>query len=358
MIIEFSILKDAILISLLYFTIKKLFMSNISKNIILIIVGIMMIILFYFFPIAANDLNSLSGNLIKLSGIISAFLTVYLFAKVRSIQTEKEGRQEKINILSYKLTEFRRLLYHILKDTQFWGNTLNITAFKKSYPNYDYNELHRDDKFTFLKTYFWTREKRYSQTKVDIYLAIETIVNDVKNRNNWVFDDTRNSSYPIEYLENIDKPSGALYYYFDHKWVKHASGKVFPTKLKNSAYKESMLSHAKNIDAKFESWELSKEMIAELGSDFNYKYIPILQNLTILNQGKIPQMLKNIILLLITIFLFGIVVPITLNAISFNDLAKIIIIDFSLLAVVLGIIWLLLNLIDIINKEISINKET
>lgn len=327
-------------------------MNNKTNIYILGGIALMVIILFILFPIEEEKIDSALGNLIKISGIIAAFITAYLGNKMSFIRSKKEEIKKQIIEISFKLTEFRRILYFILTDHGFWEDGVAIKAFKKSYPKYDYHELHKDNPINWLQSYFWSREKRYSQTKIDLYLGIEAIVHDTKNKKNWVFDDTVEPIYPIDYLEYIDLPSRVLYYYFDHKWHKYLKGKVNIDAIDPTNILSPISTHAANIDNKYQDMAYDRFFLADLGTEFNYKYIPRLHALTAYNNGGIPNYVKGIIHLLIVFLVFGVVFPLIIQSTSLSFKFDRFLGTLSIVASILGICWILLNFSNIFRKEI------
>lgn len=319
----------------------------------LVIVEIFLILLFIFFPMEEINIDKSSGDLIKITGIISALITAYIVQKINFIRSKKEEIKKEIKDLSYKLTEYRRILFHILTDQRFWGQGFNVKAFKKSYPGYNYNEMHKDDPINWLQSYFWSREKRYSQTKFDLYLGIEALVKDTKNRDNWVFDDTINFSYKAKFLEDIHTPSSVIWYYFDHKWHKYLKGLVNLSVINPNSEISPITQHAINIDPKFRDIPFDRFFLGTIGSDFNHKYIPRLHALIIYNSGGIPNYMKNVISTLITLLLFGVLVPAIIQATSFSLQVDRFLASLCIIVSTGGILWILLNLKRIITREIK-----
>ena len=72
---------------------------------------------------AQKNLNSAVNQINIFAGIIAAFILSYVLTKALAIRQEKLTRVNTIRELSYKLTCFRKICYHLRQDHKFWNDS-------------------------------------------------------------------------------------------------------------------------------------------------------------------------------------------------------------------------------------------
>lgn len=328
--------------------------KTITTKILILIISILIVSLVYVkYPIKHENIDSLFSNIFKVSSIIVTLFIAYIITKVFRIRTEKEKRKEEIDKLSFKITEFRRLLYHVMKCRGFWGDFTDIEKLKRYYPEYLYNDLHNDNHNDEKISKFWSEEDRFSTTRADVYLAFKEIAGTDKIED-WILNDNITFDYTTDDLAKYYYPSSVPWYYFSHKWHKHSKGLFDFNELAKDYHRDDMKRHISNIDEKFDGRELDRHLLADVGSEIHEKYIEKIYELTRINEGKLPKTVRTLIGVIVVIGVFGVILPLIGNFGDFPNNVDSIIAYISVTALVASLIWILLDFTSIIKEEIKI----
>ncbi|MGH2647816.1 MAG: hypothetical protein ACRDE8_09630, partial [Ginsengibacter sp.] len=203
----------------------------ILKYITLLVVAIVTFFLFNSYPAPADRIVNIQNYFITVSGIISGIIIAYLAAKLFNIKQERENRQVILNNLSKKLTNFRRVLYCIMKSYNFWVEYAELKQFKKEYGDLNYQRLHKQGtKADELKIKYYSQQDylRISDTTVDLFLAMEAIYGEGEfdSFGEWVFSPNIHFHYSIEELNRMSEPANQIWYYLEGRYGKHTEGLI------------------------------------------------------------------------------------------------------------------------------------
>lgn len=292
-------------------------MNDRTRNIILILFLIALLFTFYSFPATEDRMINIQNYLITVGGIISALAIAYLAGKIFSLRTERESRQVEIDKLADKLSNFRKFIYHIMNCPLYWSSFSDISRFKRSYPELNYQRLHSSKKDEDV-TKFHLEENGISKNTIDLYCAMSAIYNEEKNGDDvlWPHQKYAKVNYTIEELQSYLDPINQIWYYLINRYEKHGKG------ILNDIIDEEKIRNLHDImpriDIKYNGAEFSRKLIGEIASDFYTEFIPKHIDLTKLNSG-LPKNLKATFMNLILIMVFGVILPITIQSIKLKE---------------------------------------
>jgi hypothetical protein len=327
------------------------------KKIFLALIGIVIAILFYYFPAPSDRMLNIQNYLITVGGIISAILISYLASKIFNIRNERENRLIEIRHLSEKLTYYRRLLYYIMRSREFWVHFKDTIQYKKDFPGLNYDILHGQGKENrFIIKSFWGEENKLCTTTIDLYCAMEKIQGDVESDNGlWCFDKGISFIYSSEEIINFYDPSNQIWYYLEGRFGKYGYGKFNDTGISPAYIANSNIALIK-IDSKYKESEVSREIIAQISADFYEIYLPRLQELTIKNKG-IPKNISKTFYNLLLIIIFGVLVPLVIQSINVKCQLNIWLTLSSVWITSMSLIKFIFDFSNIIYEEIHFNDK-
>ena len=126
----------------------------IIKYLTLTAIGVLTVGFFHTSPSPKCRILNIQNCLITVSGIISGIVIAYLATKLFNIKRERERRQLEIDRLSEKLTNYRRILYCVIRSREFWNRWGNIFKFQQQFQGLDWAILH-GEKAHELKTKYY-----------------------------------------------------------------------------------------------------------------------------------------------------------------------------------------------------------
>ncbi len=307
---------------------------------IIILFAVFFINLFVCFPITKDMYANLLENTLTVSSIITAIVFAFLFSKVFQIQSEKEKRQIKIDNLSFKLSNFRRLIYHIFSDNKFWKDYSVVNKFKKEHPDLTFNIVH-DDKNDYVPT-----------TSEDFYLAVNELVN-INHSEFWIYNTTQKISYSIDEIAKFHKPINQIWYYLEHKWLKFGQNHFNEQLIIDKSDNFTIIELIKSIKNEQIQQNIDRHKIASICDYFYNKIIPDLYELKDENAKGLPFFTKSLLLSQIIIMIFGVIIPLTLTTLNLDfELAKYFLFG-SVLLTTMSVLWLALNVKQIIDNEMN-----
>jgi hypothetical protein len=294
------------------------------------------------------------SNILTVSSIITGIVFAYLISKLFIIRAEREKRQEAIDILSSKLTEFRRLCHTILTHNYFWKDRSDIQKFKAIYPLDTFNDIHDQRNDDPRISNFWLEDQGFSETRADLYLAFEQILDSTDKHADWIFDRTASFRYNLEQIGDYYEASNQIWYYLDYKWYKYSEN-VFADQTLGNSYETAKISELINkIDETYKGSEIDRHLIARIGSDFHAKYLVELYRLTERNQEDLPTNLKGILWTQMIMLVFGVLTPLFLSTIVLDEMARIYSLKYSLLIVSEGLLIYLFQMFEFSRQEIKV----
>lgn len=326
------------------------------KFIIVILSGLVLTWLFFKTPAPAERILNIQNYLITVGGIISTFVIAYLSAKIFNLRAERENRQIKIDELSDKLTDFRRLLYYVMSSREFWAHYEDIKKFRQKYPNLTYASLHGDPLSEDAKA-VWNDEE-LSPSTIDLYCSMMAIYGepDIAKARIWANDKSVSFHYSIDELKSFWDPCNQIWYYLDGRYSKHGRGR-FTDNGMNPIWAPYVKDLLPKIDLKFKGADFHREIVAAIGSDF-YEYgIPTLIKLLKRNTG-VPPVLVKTFFSLIAIMTFGVIFPLIIQSINISDKLNILSTLTCVLLTVLSLIMFLFDFIQFLYEDVHIVQKS
>lgn len=294
------------------------------------------------------------SNILTVSSIISGIVFAYLISKLFAIRAEREKRQETIEILSSKVTEFRRLCYSILHHNYFWKDHSDINRFKSIYPLDTFNDLHDQRSEDPRHSDFSLKDQGFSQTRADLYLAFEQIADVSDGKDYWIFDRAYNFRYSLDQIGEYYDASNQIWFYLHYKWHKYSEGVFDDTSLGNSYETARMTELINKIDETYKGLNIDRHLIARIGSDFHGKYLVELFRLTKRNQEDLPISLKGILWTQMIMLVFGVLIPLVLATILLDNEWRGYSLKYSLLIVSEGLLIYMFQLFEFSRQEIRV----
>lgn len=117
-------------------------MKNSVKYLILITFAIGTGAILIYNPAPHERILNIQNYLITVGGIISGFMMAYLASKIFNLRNERRKVQNEIDSYADKLTDFRRVLYYVLRSREFWIHYDDIQRFQQEYKDLTYIDLH------------------------------------------------------------------------------------------------------------------------------------------------------------------------------------------------------------------------
>lgn len=334
----------------------KKYIFHIVKYIILTLIGIGFIFLYIKYPFKSETLRTIQNNLITASGILTGIVIAYLSAKQFQIRQNRENIQLKLNQLSDKLTNFRKILYRVMKSNDFWTEYADIDTFKRKYSGITFNDLHNQgEERNELVSQFWLEEKDISTTTADLYLAMEEITGPIEYADNWAYDKLHSYNYSLEYLLRCHMPANQIWYYLEGRYAKHTDGLINDKGIW-VLFKDDVREFASQIDSKYKSVDIDRHALAQIGTDFHEIYFPRLIEMTRIIQKGLSKSMKTLLVTLTIILTSGVLIPLIMQTLNIPDcISKLL--TFSMVFIVIcGLISFMFDFYRMLNREVRLKE--
>ena len=330
----------------------------ITKFLTLLTVATITFIFFYFHPAPSDRIINIQNYFITVSGIISGIIIAYLATKIFSIKQERENRQITIDQLSRKLTNFRRVLYFVLKSSNFWVEYQSLRKFKQEFNTLTFDQLHNqgEKKNEAVERYYdYDKRKYISDTTADLYLAMEAIYGEVviETTSDWVYERNIYFDYTVESLNYMLWPSNQIWYYLDWRYHKHTEGQINDQGI-SQLYKDNLYESIAAIDIKFQNKDFDRKLLASVSTEFYTSYIPMLIELTNLNKASLPSSVTNLFWTLVIIFCLGAIFPLFIQCLNICDKLNIILTLSAVGVIVVAFVNLLFDFYKIMKQEMKL----
>lgn len=340
----------------------KSFKKNKQRNLIsfvFIFISISIITLFKYHLKSESELSILLNNIFQFSGIFSALLITFIISKIFQIRQEKLERLREIIVLSNKVTDFRRIAKILIDTHDFWNSSMR-SKMEKKYRQLTYFHLHIDYSSNKPKDLIYEFYEEREIPGANFYLALKSLlVSEKKSFQLELYDEyDYNIVYPFKMVSKWVGASSAnsFFYYLDHKW--HSYKNSFNLQSVSKVDAEKIVSLCKKInESKYKNTVFDRELLVEIGNDFESLIFPRLYQLTYQNENGIPETLIFLIRILISTMIFGVLIPLVLSSIKTNLNFMIIISSISIIILCLSIIYFVLNFKKILENEIYITRE-
>lgn len=290
-------------------------------------------------------------SLITVSGIISAILVAYLANKIFEERSNRLTRKNKIKKLFSKITSFRKIAYYISISGSLWPHYNDIMEFKIKHQEMTYWDFHNQNDESGQYLEFEDNNMPYHKSSIDFYLALKEIIGSSKQPV-WAFNPIHEEEYTLKVVENISYPSNQLGYYIMLKDMKDILVDV-----DSWVYEDSFHKELKNIGEEYIPIDNIATLFANLGSDFNRKYLPKVYGLMKKNAESLPIHVRLLVNILLLIIIFGIILPLLFFWIK-NPVASDLILLLSTSFSISCIISLFIVLKLFIREEVQFEKYT
>jgi hypothetical protein len=329
---------------------------SIVKYIILTLIGVGIIYFYYKYPFKSETLRTIQNNLITASGILTGIVIAYLSAKQFQIRKNREDIQLKLNQLSDKLTNFRKILYRVMKSHDFWTEYADIDKFKRKYSGITFNDLHNQgENRNKLVSQFWLEESDISTTTADLYLAMEEITGPIEQADNWAYDKLHSYNYSLDYLLRCHMPANQIWYYLEGRFAKHTDGLINDKGIW-VLFKDDVREFASQIDSKYKSVEIDRHALAQIGTEFHEIYFPRLIEMTKLIQKGLSKSMKTLLVTLTIILTSGVLIPLIMQTLDIPDCIGELLTFSMVFIVICGLISFMFDFYRMINRDIRLKE--
>lgn len=324
---------------------------SILKWVIGIVITVVVLAAFCRKPYDMDDLKDAQSDLISASGILAGILIAFLSTKL--FQLADDGNKSRIILNEYadKLTQFRKLLFRVMKLHDFWVYRGDITRFKKEEPTATFHDLHGDVKESkALRKKFWLDEEEnpIHHTTIDLYLAMEEITSNSDKNGYWVYDANTHYEYELEYLRRAEMPSNQIWYYLDGRYPKHTKGQIKDTGFSTFEL-DDLNSLIASIDPKFQEREFDRVVIADIGTYFYKDIIPKMIRLTQRRAQRLTSSIASMLMSLILVMVSGVFMPLVFEILNLGETERL----TTAVCVTTVIISLVVFLIDLMGLALD-----
>lgn len=307
------------------------------------------------------ELNGILEIVLTVNGLFSAILITYFFSNISWTKSLKLERYKEAELLSQKITNYRRILNKLTQYYNVWINDVKSKSLLEHNDNYK-SITYYEFRMSGISDYISQNEENiellrndinYSDVYTDAYLAIVSLVHDRKNdrlyysSNDLYGDFERKGIYTLSFVEEVIEIDhcSMIWNFFDRYDILNFNR----ISRENQDYIKNC---AKKINIKYNNRSVNANLIKEISDDMNEYYFPELHSLLVF-LAKGLNKLDNLIYLLILFSLtIGVISPlISLISIDFRFLTEIkcCIITLNICA----LIYFIINFHSMIVKEIK-----
>lgn len=294
-------------------------------------------------PYSIMDVQNVQNNLVSASGILAGILIGFLSTKLIQLADERYKSKVVLNELADKLTQYRKLLYRLLKSHNFWVYKSHVTTFKREEPTATFRTLHCEDKESEeIRQKFWLDESEVilNHTTIDLYLAMEEITGNVNQTQYWAFDSAIHHEYELGYLRRAEMPAYQIWYYLGSRYAKHTIGQINEEGL-TKFERDDMNTLAATIDPKFKDRELDGALVADISNYFYEVVLPEMIRITDWRLKPITKSIKRLFSSLIIVLIAGVVMPLILQVLNLGEVERVLTTVYVIAVIVCLLIFLL-----------------
>lgn len=301
-----------------------------------IILILLLIGLVFTYDINTHLINrkDLLNLIITINGILIAVIATFLYSKILNERTERIQIKVKIDKISYKLNNLRRIAKIVRSSTHFWIKPTNIIL--NTYPSIDIFKLRgfgKDKLNDFLKT------TKMGELNAQAYLAIVKIIGDDKTQLS--INPNYRYNYNLQLLSEYIECCSLFYSYCNEYHNRIRIEDWENIKINELVFKINPL--YKNLNAR---------ELGELFSDFSTKEIEELYQLTSENKRPIGGVFYWIFINITISFICLVIAILSLAYMNPKDFF----INISLFGTIWIIADLVLNTYYSLKNEIIINQ--
>lgn len=280
--------------------------------------------LFVFFSLPESyllkiKLDDFFGYLLTTNSIFIAILISYFLNRVTWVKELKTKTFSEAELISRKITDYRRILKVLTNYYQVWKNQESTKSLLDhgKYKNVDYFDFQKhiasDKDYKERELYQNLFDnKNYLEGESTTYLAMVSLVSD-RTYDGYYYDETLYKDFEIEGVYNLKTINrwmesnivGSIAY-----WLNGGTDWINYRALKN--HKKEVLFFASRINKKYTDYEFNDKLIEELSEDMNEHYFPkLIDKLEYLEEGIVG--LNLFLLTLISLSsIFGVLFPLLL----------------------------------------------
>lgn len=158
------------------------------------------------------DKKEILSLLISVISIIIAIVITYLFSKLFAEKSERIQRKAEIDLLSHKITAFRKIAFHIRGFHDFWkfGKNNIKSKMDHKYNHLVYEDL-RNDKYSYDELTPVIRD--VGETAIQAYLGLKGLEN---NENSFGFFQSFNpKNYSLDEIARFEYYTNSFWYLLD-----------------------------------------------------------------------------------------------------------------------------------------------
>ncbi len=269
---------------------------------------------------AQKNFNDAVAQINIFAGIIGAFILSYVLTKALAIRQEKLTRVKPIRELSYKLTCFQKICYHVRKDHHFWDNSASYQHAQKIAKQIDYEDARfpdydNDVRFTLYKALIINHQ--YDTSIVMFYLQLYMFAGEE-------FEHDANLAWgsypPFKIYSNSEVQRYLPFLEIDEFWTCIDNNKTKFSYSHHNFHIRPIEIAAKNYKLEgLEKPKFSEELLLNIASDVQNKIVPELYHLTKLNENRLPFTIKYIMWMTAALMVFSVIYPLIAAIFSANN---------------------------------------
>ena len=257
------------------------------------------------------------------AGIMGAFALSYVLTKIIAVRQEKLNRVNQIRDLSYKLTCFRKMCYHLRKDHRFWNDSISYIHAQNidkqiSYEDARFPDYDNDAKYASYRSLIITQ--KHDTSVVMFYLQLYMFAGEEFEHNaNLAW-----GSYPTFIIYTNDQVySYTSFLEFDEFWNCIDHNRTSFDYNHNTFHIDPILKAADNynLDGTGKA-TFSEDLLLTIASDVQNKVIPELYHLTKLNEDKLPFVIAYLMNVTSAMMVFSVIYPLLVNVFTDNFILK------------------------------------
>lgn len=316
---------------------------------VLVLIGFLILRLMFNNQLQYEDYKSILTTILSTTGITVAIIVSFLFTKLFSERDERIARKRLIDIESHKVTAFRKICHFLKGSSEFWkpfGNLKNKLDHKYSrltLASYDSSEIDYEKYSAFLE------EVNYGESGGQAYVGLREI--EGKEFSGIAYYDSQlRKNYSLDEIRQIHDSSNRAWSFFD----KYKTEMIELSEISQLELKQIK----KNIEYIYPDYEIDKLNNEKLREMFDEFHESISRKLFSLTQKNIGLFGKRFNLLLGNLVLFVLIVIAGVFMLSLNYLECHKIFDIQVLISIflIGVIDLLINVVQAIRKELTIDE--
>jgi len=311
--------------------------------------------------------QEINKNLIRFSSLFNAILIAFISSKIFDVRSEKKERQFKIDNLSNKLTNSRRICQILASNRNFTNDNKYVNIQNKhdeleiwhlSSDSQDEqsqkiqalrDKFHSDEHFNSVESQlyvFYNSFIRYFKKDIIYYEGYKILYDEIDH----------NIRYPIEFIEKLVDSSAVvnLYTTFENRWPK-VMDTVFNFNKLTDAEKKKIKSLASRIDKRtLSNLACDNLLISKMSGEISENVLPELYILMRMNLEGFPPILKNFIYLLLALLVFGVFTPIIIRSYDISLSTLVTITNFMTAHVLVILLIFITQFTYWLKKEINI----